>query len=305
MTTMIELGDQGVLAPGRWRWLRALGWMVVLFLGVAAALSLQALTKATLHPPEAVLKGVAIVSAVAAYLIYAGLVRSGEKRVPSELALRALPRELLLGILIGLGMFTLVFTSLRLIGAYTMAPGDWNDIGHDLRETLGTGFVEELIARLVIFRMLMRAAGAWPALAASALLFGAAHLANPNATYVAALAIAVEAGLMLAAFYLLTGRIWMSVGVHAAWNFAQGAIFGARVSGQTGSGSLFVSAPVHGVPDIISGGPFGPEASLSAMLIGLVVFVVVMVAARRRHAVYHGRARGPVAGSEQGPAAGA
>ncbi|WP_267394784.1 MULTISPECIES: type II CAAX endopeptidase family protein [unclassified Sphingomonas] len=284
MTAMIELGEAGVLAPGRWRWLRALGWMVVLFLACLAAMSLQAATKAVLHPPEAVLKGVAVASAVIAYLLYAGLVRWGERRVPAELALRALPRDLLLGIAIGLGMFTLVFASLRLLGAYTLAPGDWNDVGHDLRETLGTGFVEELIARLVIFRLLMRAVGIWPALAGSALLFGAGHLANPNATYVAALAIAVEAGLMLAAFYLLTGRIWMSVGVHAAWNFAQGAIFGARVSGQGGSGSLFVSAPVPGVPDVVSGGPFGPEASLSAMLVGVVVFVVVMAAARRRQA---------------------
>ena len=282
MTAMIELGDAGVLAPGRWRWLRALGWMVVLFLGIMATLSLQVAAKATLHPSATVLQAAAIVLAIFAYLVYAGLVRWGERRVPTELGLRALPRDLLLGLLIGLGMFTLVFASLRLIGAYTLAPGDWNDIGHDIRETLGTGFDEELIARLVIFRLLMRAAGTWPALALSALLFGAAHLANPHASYVAALAIAVEAGLMLAAFYLLTGRIWMSVGVHAAWNFAQGAVFGARVSGQTGSGSLFVSAPVQGVPDILSGGPFGPEASLPAMLIGLAVFSIVMAAARRR-----------------------
>lgn len=282
MTAMIAWGDAGVLAPGRWRWLRTLGWMVALFVACALAVSLQAIARATLHTSDTVLRGIAIASLVIAYAVYAALVRWGERRTPSELSLAALPRDLILGLLIGLGVFTLVFATLRLIGAYTLTPGNWNDVGHDIRETLATGFLEELVARLVIFRLLARAAGVWPALALSALIFGAAHLANPHASYVAAIAIAVEAGLMLAGFYLLTGRIWMSVGVHAAWNFAQGAIFGARVSGQTGSGSLFTSAPVEGMPDIVSGGAFGPEASLPAIVIGFLLFLVVIDAARRR-----------------------
>jgi membrane protease YdiL (CAAX protease family) len=63
------------------------------------------------------------------------------------------------------------------------------------------GFFEELIFRAIVLRLLMRAFGIWPALALSAALFGALHLANPNATPAAAIAIAVEAGLMLASFY--------------------------------------------------------------------------------------------------------
>lgn len=280
----IELGDAGVLRPGKWRWLRAIAWMVALFVACLAALALQALARTGSHADGALVRVVAIVSVVIAYLVYVALVRWGERRWPDELALRPLPRELAIGLTVGLGMFCLVFASLRLIGAYTMQPGYWPDWGHDIRETLATGFVEELIARLVIFRLLMRAAGMWPALALSALIFGAAHLANPHASVVAAVAIAVEAGLMLAAFYLLTGRIWMSIGVHAAWNFAQGALFGARVSDQTGQGSLFTSAPVPGVPDIVSGGPFGPEASLSAIVVGGAVFLIVMARVHRQGA---------------------
>jgi membrane protease YdiL (CAAX protease family) len=51
----------------------------------------------------------------------------------------------------------------------------------------------------------------------------------------------VEAGLMLASFYLLTGRLWMSIGVHAAWNFTQGWLWGARVSGIRSHGELYLS----------------------------------------------------------------
>lgn len=276
----LALGEAGVLAPGRWRWLRTLGWAVAMLAVLIAVLSMQAVARKVAVPHPA-LVAIALASLVVAYGAYYALVRFGERRRVTELALAPLPRELGIGVLIGLGMFTLVFASLRLLGVYTMAPGVWSDWVHDVRETLATGLVEELLMRLVLFRLLIRACGVWPALIVSALFFGAAHLANPNASYVAAIAIAVEAGLMLAAFYLLTGRIWMSVGVHAAWNFAQGAIFGARVSGQTGTGSLFVSGPVPGSSVALSGGDFGPEASLPAVLIGLAIFLIVLHAARR------------------------
>jgi membrane protease YdiL (CAAX protease family) len=283
--TELALGDAGVLAPGRWRWLRALGWMAAMLAIVIFVLSWQGLVRKFVGDAPTLLLVTAFASLFAAYGAYYAMVRVGERRAVTELAPAALPLDLVTGLLIGLGMFTLVFASQRLLGAYTMAPGNWYDWPHDVRETIGTGLLEELLLRLVVFRLLMRAAGTWPALILSALFFGAAHLANPNASWVAAAAIAVEAGLMLAGFYLLTGRIWMSVGVHAAWNFAQGAIFGARVSGQTGSGSLFVSAPAPGAPELLTGGAFGPEASLPAVIVGLAVFLIVMAAVRRQRHV--------------------
>lgn len=282
----IELGDRGVLAPGRWRWARAIGWMIALFVAMVALSGPPppAFAKLTGIPigPVTIISGLL---PLVMYLVYAGLVRWAERRTPGELSLPALPRDLAIGILIGIGMFTLVFTILRLSGAYSLAPGQWVDWPGDILKTLSTGFREELIARLVVFRLVMRAFGLWPALAFSALTFGLSHLGNPNATMVAALAIAVEAGLMLAGFYIITGRIWMAVGVHAAWNFAQGPIFGARISGFTESGSLFVSAPVAGAPDWLSGGPFGPEASVPSIVVGSLIFIVVMMAARRRRLI--------------------
>ena len=106
--------------------------------------------------------------------------------------------------------------------------------------------------------------GTWLALLISALVFGLLHLANPNATLMAGLAIALEAGLMLAAAYLLTGRLWLSMGIHFAWNFTQGGIFGAAVSGQTSSGIF--SSVLQG-PALLTGGDFGAEASVVAMVV--------------------------------------
>ena len=66
-----------------------------------------------------------------------------------------------------------------------------------------------------------RAFGPWIAFAVSAALFGFGHIADPNAPVFAAICIALEAGIMLGAFCALTARVWVSIGVHAAWPFTR------------------------------------------------------------------------------------
>jgi hypothetical protein len=139
--------------------------------------------------------------------------------------------------------------------------------------------MEEVILRAIILRLLWRAFGPWAAFALSAALFGAAHLGNPNASVFAAICIAVEAGVMLGAFYALTGRLWVSIGVHAAWNFTQGYIFGAAVSGTDFGPAIGASTARPGFADYLTGGPFGPEASLPALAVGTGVGVVVLLMA--------------------------
>ncbi len=282
----VELGDAGVLAPGKWRWARALGWMIALFLAIGLATSgLQAGGRALFGKVAWLPYVLTPISLGTGFGLYVLAVKYGEKRGASELALRGAPKELAAGVLIGLGMFTLVFASLRLGGFYTLRGPVASNWLEDVRATLATGLIEELLLRAIAFRLVMRAFDLPVALALSAALFGALHLANANASPFAALAIAIEAGLMLASFYILTGRLWMSVGVHAAWNFAQGPLFGARVSGNIEKGSFFQSGPTPGTPDLLSGGAFGPEASLSGIIVGLIVFVIVMAVARRRFRV--------------------
>jgi hypothetical protein len=64
----------------------------------------------------------------------------------------------------------------------------------------------------------------------------------------------------------------MSIGVHAGWNFTQGWVFGAAVSGfdLPESGPFSVQAMPH-VPEFLSGGGFGPEASLAGLIVGTAV----------------------------------
>ncbi len=70
----------------------------------------------------------------------------------------------------------------------------------------------------------------------SALVFGLLHMINPGATLWAGIAVAIEAGILLAAAFVLTRRLWLAIGIHFAWNFVEGGIFGTPVSGTAPSG---------------------------------------------------------------------
>ena len=98
-------------------------------------------------------------------------------------------------------------------------------------------------------------------------------MANPNATLGAGIALALEAGLLLAAAYSLTGRLWFATGLHVAWNYTQGGIFGLPISGNEMTGVL--RGTVSG-PNWISGGEFGVEASWIAVAVCLIATAVIL-----------------------------
>ncbi len=143
------------------------------------------------------------------------------------------------------------------------------------------GLFEEGLFRGILFRLLEEGVGSWAALLLSAALFGAMHLGNPEATLWGAAAIAIEAGLLLGAAYMVTRNFWFIAGLHTAWNFMQGPIFGFTISGSDlVKESLF--EPLIEGPMWLTGGAFGLEASASAVLGGLVLAIVFAALAVRR-----------------------
>jgi len=147
-------------------------------------------------------------------------------------------------------------------------------------EGLIAGFTEELLFRGILFRYIEKVAGSWVALVLTAALFGLAHIANPAATWFSSLCIAVEAGILLGATYMLTRRLWAAMGLHAAWNFTQGWIFGLPVSGMAGGAGL-LNGRLSG-PELMTGGPFGLEASLPGLVIATIAGLAILVLAIRR-----------------------
>ena len=126
---------------------------------------------------------------------------------------------------------------------------------------------EEVLFRGIVFRLLDQQWGTVVALILSALLFGFVHITNDNATVWSSVAIAVEAGLLLGAAYKWSGNLWLPIGIHWAWNFFQGPVFGFAVSGNDTSSLI---KPVIEGSEWLTGGTFGAEASIPAFVTGLI-----------------------------------
>jgi membrane protease YdiL (CAAX protease family) len=235
----------------------------------------------------------AALTALTALLAYLAFVRVVERRWPvAELALRPAAIELFVGVALGAGLFIAAIGLIALFADYTI-------LGRNpvaillpaLALSLISGVVEELIFRGLVFRVAQESLGTWLALLLSGLIFGLLHLANPNATLLAGLAIALEAGLLLGAAYVFTGRLWVPIGLHFAWNFTQGGIFGVAVSGNEVSGLL--ETTLSG-PAALTGGAFGAEASIFAVLVcTLATLLLLWQAHRRRRIVPAPRRRRP------------
>lgn len=273
----VTLGDRRILHPGPLRWLRAVGWMLALFVVLSFA-SYGAMGLFNGLSPDFVGKPVAVggLGAAMSLLVYALAVRFGEARRVEEIAAGSAPMGLLNGWIVGTLMFSAVMAIMFAFGLYDfrwVGPASaWKSVGL----TLQSGVIEEVLMRAVVLRLMWRAFGPWVAFAFSAALFGALHLTNPNASWFAAVCIAIEAGIMLGAFYALTGRIWVSIGVHGAWNFAQGYLFGAAVSGTDFGTGIAVSTARAGFSPYLTGGAFGPEASVPGLIVGTTTGIVVL-----------------------------
>ncbi len=135
------------------------------------------------------------------------------------------------------------------------------------------GYYEEVLVRGYLLRNLAEGLGfgrigsrralllAW--LLTSA-LFGFLHAGNPNANVVSSFNIGL-AGLFLGLGILLTGELAIPIGLHIAWNFFQGNVFGFPVSGIRASEATVFAIHQTG-PALWTGGAFGPEAGIIGLM---------------------------------------
>jgi membrane protease YdiL (CAAX protease family) len=251
---------------------------VFVFGGQIVASGLAKLSPPLEGTPIAVLQAAAFAALIAG--AYVAFVRLIERRPVVEFATVGWARELGGGVVAGTVLFSLVIGIIAALGGYrVIGTSGVASVYPALALAILSGVIEEIVLRGLFFRLVERLLGSWIALALSAALFGALHLGNPNATMSAAIAIALEAGVMLAALYMLTRRLWAAIGLHAAWNFAQGGIYGIAVSGFRQTGLLVPS--IQG-PTWLTGGTFGAEASVPAVLVNLVFGIGLLAIAHRR-----------------------
>jgi uncharacterized protein len=213
---------------------------------------------------------------------YRCYVRLVERRPTEELGLRGAFAELGWGAALGLALIAATIGTLWWVGDYQVAAiNAWTAPAGALALAIMSGYTEEVVVRGILFRITEEVLGTWLALALSAALFGFAHAGNPDATFTSSVMIGLEAGILLGIGFVLTRRLWFPIGLHAAWNFAEGGLFGVPVSGYRLEGLL--RGELSGSP-ALTGGAFGPEASVVALAIcGGTALVLAVIAVRRGH----------------------
>lgn len=257
------------------------------FLAVLLGWLLRLVAPSVLRLPNIALGGSAR-NAVMTLLVFALGLWLFERKRPADAGLgawRALP-DTLRGFLLGAALLTAVVGALAVTGSYhlvgwaTVPEGTTRALllGRVLILFLAVAIFEEVAMRGIVLRQLEQAVGTWLAIVVSALFFGFGHRGNPGATWVSNVAIAVEAGGLLAASYVATRSLWLPIGLHWAWNLFEGPVWGSLVSGN--EVGVLAQATFPG-PILLTGGAFGPEAGLPALLLGTALGAVFMVRAVR------------------------
>jgi uncharacterized protein len=277
-TWPIELGTTGVLGAGRWLWLRAILWAALLSAGALGFLFGTMDLRGWLNLPPNSSYVIFLVVPLLGFVTYAVIVRFAEARTPVEVLPSAgMLTELLTGTTIG--FITLCSTTAVLwsLGLYQVQRSNWrwsDALGSFLFDSYLSGMLEELLFRAIVLRILARAFGNRWGLVLSAVLFGAAHLGHVS--WIAALAIVLRGGLVTGLLYMATGRLWMSIGLHTAWDFIEDFVLGVNKH----HGFLRTTL-VPGKPELLTGGPFGPNGSLLAMIVGVLTCVAIQWAWQR------------------------
>ncbi len=185
--------------------------------------------------------------------------------------------NLLVGSAIGIGTMVVAAAIAIVGGGLTFSISPLNILPQVGKTLLFSGVLffvaalaEEALFRGYPLQTLSRAKLAWLGVLLTSVPFAAVHLDNPNAGQALASINTALAGVWLAVSYLRTRSLWLPLGVHWAWNWALGALFGLPVSGIT---TLAPNPLMRGIdigPSWLTGGRYGIEGGL-ACTIALVV----------------------------------
>lgn len=222
---------------------------------------------------------VGIGTAIAAIACYAWLSRRVEGRADvTELPRAGRWSALGKGFALGFAMFTAAILLIALFGGWDIGWGSFGALVGGFGAMASVAVNEELLFRGVVFRIMSERVGLPIAFVLSCLIFGFAHAVNANATVWGLLSIAIQGGSLMTAAYVATRSLWLPIGIHLAWDTAEGAFFGVQNSGTEQPGLLH--AALNG-PTWLTGGSFGPEASPVTWLVCLAVSAALLLRARK------------------------
>jgi membrane protease YdiL (CAAX protease family) len=250
------------------------GWWILIFFLILASMLVPALLVAQQNSMD-VFIGLQAVIVVLASWICQLLRRKPLAELLGKFNLRWF-KELCLGGFMGSALMLVPALIMRLLGWVNW---QWNPTGTSTLASVillfaGVAVAEELLFRGFIFQRLIAGLGQWPAQLILAGYFLLTHLNNPNMTGDVKVLAGINiflASVMFGLTFLRTKSLAMPLGLHFMANLMQGGVLGFGVSGTDQSGLL---KPIFAdVPEWLTGGQFGLEASV----FGLICVVVTLI----------------------------
>ena len=188
-------------------------------------------------------------------------------------------KESIRGLALGIGIGVVVITAIFLLGGVRWTPESGTISGWLLGAFSALAFftipaaMEEAVVRGYAFQAVVESWGVGAALTITAIIFGALHYRNPDFGWVPLVNITL-AGVLLGVVYLKTLSLWWATGVHLGWNWTLGYLADVPVSGlELMDAPYYEGHPVG--PEWLSGGGFGPEASLIAAVVLLLASILL------------------------------
>lgn len=179
-------------------------------------------------------------------------------------------KDFLLGCLISFLMVSLVALFQWVFGGTQFVVGTSHRTFLGLLMTFGlisiAAFEEEILFRGYPIQALAFNLSPTLATIITSSLFGLLHLGNPNVTFFST-ANTILAGVWLSVAYFKTRSLFFATGLHLAWNFTMGVIYGLPVSGIT----KFANYSFLDTKDLgktwLTGSDYGPEGGATATIV--------------------------------------
>lgn len=220
-----------------------------------------------------------LLSAAVAVAGYRWFVMRLERRPITELALAGAGRELWGGLGIGALLVMATYSVLLASGAFTITGAAATGVLlKPFPEQVMVAVFEEIVFRAIVFGMLQKFWGTKIALGVSTVIFVVAHMPNEGFSVLGA-AMTAAASLALSGAYLLSGRLWLPISMHFAWNYFSDAVFAVPVSGHPARGWLQVATSG---PAWLSGGTYGIEGSIVTGITWSMAAIALLTIAHRR-----------------------
>jgi membrane protease YdiL (CAAX protease family) len=266
------------------------GWRLLIFvaifvpLGYGMSRSVDALTRRMHADFSTPLGNVLLLDLLLLPLVIATWIMGRiERRTFADYGLpwrRAFGRQFWQGACFSFASFTVLLLVMRLAGVFSFGAialhgwDVWKYAAAWAVLAFLSALLEDFLYRGYLLFTLTTGISFWPAAVVTSLLMGGVHYFNPSGHGLGPVSATMYC-LVTVLVLRRTGDLWMPLGIHTAWTWGEVYFYGVPDSGYRANGHL-LTASFHGNP-LLTGGGFGPEASIFTLVLLAIWGVVFSV----------------------------